>query len=233
MTDTASPSLSQQLGFAAKVIRLLEDAGLTHYDFTRIQQDAAVRQSVVAVFHPRAQRTPILGEVASLRLYVILDAITPISNYLDSAQLAEVYARFTSDDGFGSLYNKLGEQSRSVLVHAYGLDGLTSQGDYDIGYELEINATEVTDIKRRALVTIREELLHQLLKTNKDVLVGILGFSTNLCSKLESHGIITVGDLTGRTFDTVLSLSLTFPNTTWRNAILRARDSYNLGFRQP
>lgn len=229
MTDTASPSLSQQLGFAAKFIRLLEEAGLTPDDLKLAQQDPAIRRRLVQVFHPATERLMTDGGAAEQRRTVISDLIAPFGFHLNSEEQAGIFAYYGGASGFGSLYEKLGETSRSVLTLAYGLDGLTPLDAYGISYELETSVAEVNSVWRRTLATMRQELLRQLLKLSQDYPVGVLGFSTSLCSVLRSHGIDTVQNLTSRW---MFVISLTVANGSWGQELRQARDKYELTFKQ-
>ena len=199
MTTTASPSLSQALGRAAKVMRLLEQAGMTDDDFQRIINDNALRHQFVEAW--RAIKVSPVAKIAvpetpnEDQLERLFRSLCGMAYQWDktAAVRRTAFERLLNRYNVPGLFRRLvescvEERDAGVLVLRYGLTTGVPMTQAEVGSVYRISTSRVGALEHRAFGQLSFPLSRQLEEFLQLYVEGLLENGQHSVDELDKDG---------------------------------------------
>ncbi len=224
MSNTASPSLGSAAGRVAKVIRVLEQAGVTDDDFQQIIDDRDFRLRAVRGIKPAR-----LFTVAPNPNWHGLNAM--LCNMFDDREERELIDFYTDPARVRDLMSLLSPQTQSMIVMSYNLDN--QRGPYPeevrgkryppleppvtpvdtVAYHHGCDSYDMVRIRDGAMVLLASharELARQMAAIQRgegSTPIGVLGLPHRVEEILNRNWFISIQQLVQLTSDEALALT--------------------------
>lgn len=211
MASTASPSIDQALGRAAKIFRLLKQEGMTDDDFQRIIDSKNVRLAIVKLFEDNFSTIP--DDIDLDGVDRLLRAV--FNRDWHGHSLPGIFEMYSSAEGLRKLTSDLDRRSVRVLIARYGLAGNAVQTLREIGNMLGVSMERVRQIESLAIHKMRQidiqlRRLDPAFKPQaRDGFTPIdeLDLSERAFFCLKRAQVLSVEQLTQRTEDQLLAIT--------------------------
>jgi hypothetical protein len=218
--------MGQMLGRAAKLIRLLEKAGMTEDDFQLLSDDLRVRTKWVKAFQDVRPALPVYMDLPedpnNEGLHTLFHKVYELPAFEDLLSNADnldgSFVYFASITARQELFSRLTDRERTVIILRFGLIDGRSMTRMAIGNQLNISDTRVRDHEKKALFklqryehdrlyTLRRQAQASGGQMDHSLPLVDFDFSERTRNCLKRAQITTIDQLLARTEDDLLAIT--------------------------